>query len=103
MSDRGIKKWAPYKALVEQTDSLRGLDESMDVDEKPLLSCDQEEEINDLLVNYHGQTLNFKYYRNKKIYTTQSKIIKIDVANRWLVLEENKKILLSELVGLSEY
>lgn len=99
MSDRGIKKWAPYKSLVEQTDSLRDLDNSYKVDERPVLSSDQEEEINEILVHYHGQEVEVKYYKDKKIWQFCGVILKIDQVNRWLVFEE-KKVLLADLVGL---
>lgn len=90
MSDRGIKKWAPYKSLIEQTDSLRDLDESMDVDEKPMISEDQAEEINEVLVNYHGQEVTAKYYKNRKIHIIKGTILKIDPYNRILVFEDVK-------------
>lgn len=100
MSDRGIKKWAPYKSLVEHGDALRDLDRNRDVKERPILSVDQEEEINDILVNYHGQEVKITYWRNNKIYEICGVIERIDVANRCLILPERKRILLSELIGL---
>ena len=46
MSDRGMKKWAPYKSLIEQTDSSRELDSRSDKVDKPTLIPDEEERIN---------------------------------------------------------
>lgn len=100
MSDRGIKKWNAYKSLIEQTDSLRELDSSLKLDERPILSSDQEEEINELLVNYHHQEVEIKFYRNRKIMVFCGVIEKIDPVNRCLIIEDRKKILLSEVIGL---
>lgn len=100
MADRGIKKWAPYKSLIEQEDSLRQLQTRSEKIERPILSSDEEEEINDILVNYHSQPVEIKFYRNERIYKVTSIIQKIDVNNRRLVLEEKKIVYLSELVGL---
>lgn len=100
MSGRGMKKWAPYKALIEQGDALRDLERNREVHERPILSSDQEEEINDILVNYHGQYVRITYWKNKKIYEICGIILKIDSVNRWLELEERKKVLLSDLIGL---
>ena len=100
MSDRGIKKWAPYKSLIEQTDSLRDLDESYKVDVRPTLSEDEQERINDILVNYQGEELEFKYYKNHRILTIRSIIKKFDLVNRVLILEDNIKIPLKDIVGL---
>lgn len=100
MSGRGMKKWAPYKALVEQTDALRDLERNKEPRERPILSPDQEEEINEILVNYHGQYVKATYWKNHKIYEFCGIISKIDVVNRQLIFQENKKVLLSELCGL---
>ena len=57
MSDRGIKKWAPYKSLPEQDFTLKGHKEKEEKIEKPTISSEFAEEINNILVNYHGETL----------------------------------------------
>ena len=38
MSDRGMKKWAPYKTLQEQWDTLDNLHSSNEKIEKPKIS-----------------------------------------------------------------
>ena len=100
MSDRGMKKWNAYKALIEHTDALRDLERNREVHERPILSIDQEEEINDILVNYHGQEVKITIWKNNKIYEICGVIQKIDPMNRCLILEERKKVLLSDLIGL---
>ena len=57
MSERGMKKWAPYKSLNEQEHYLNKLHKDNEKVEKPKISSDAAEEINEILVNYHGEEL----------------------------------------------
>ena len=100
MSDRGMKKWAPYKTLQEQWTTLDDLYESDEKVEKPKLSNEEAEEINDKLVNYNGQELTFYYYKNGRVLKEKSTIKKIDAFNRKLILDNNIIIYLKDLVGL---
>ena len=100
MSDRGMKKWAPYKTLEDQWSTLDNLYKSEEKVEKPLISNEVAEEINEKLVNYHGQELEFFYYKNGRILKEKSTIKKIDAFNRKLILDNNIIIYLKDLVGL---
>ena len=100
MSDRGMKKWAPYKSLNEQWSTLDRLHADEEKVEKPQISNEVAEEINEILVNYHGQELEIYYYKNGYILKEKSTIKKIDAFNRKLILDNNKIIYLKDLVGL---
>lgn len=100
MSDRGMKKWAPYKTLEEQWTTLDGLHNNEEKIEKPKISNEMAEEINDILVNYHGQELEIYYYKNGKILKEKSTIKKIDASNRKLILEIGVIVYLKDLVGI---
>ena len=100
MSDRGMKKWAPYKSLNEQWSTLDRLHQDEEKMEKPQISNEVAEEINEMLVNYHGQELEFYYYKNGYIKKEKSTIKKIDAFNRKLILDNNCIIYLKDLVGL---
>ncbi len=95
-----MKKWAPYKSLNEQWSTLDNLYKNEDKVEKPQISNEAAEEINDILVNYHGQELEFYYYKNGYILKEKSTIKKIDAFNRKLILNNQKIILLKDLVGI---
>lgn len=95
-----MKKWAPYKSLNEQWSTLDNLYKNEDKVEKPQISNEVAEEINDILVNYHGQELEFYYYKNGYILKEKSTIKKIDAFNRKLLLNNQKIILLKDLVGI---
>lgn len=100
MSDRGMKKWAPYKSLNEQWDTLDNLYKNEELIEKPLISNEVAEEINEKLVNYEGEDLEFYYYKRGRIYKEKSTIKKIDAFNRKLILNNGVIISLKDLVGL---
>ena len=100
MSDRGMKKWAPYKTLDAQWSTFESLHQSEEKVEKPKLSSEAAEEINDKLVNYQGQELEFYYYKSGKILKEKSTIKKIDAFNKKLILDNKVIIYLKDLVGL---
>ena len=100
MSDRGMKKWAPYKTLNEQWSTLEELHKNEEIVERPTISNEVAEEINDKLVNYNGEELEFYYYKNGRILKEKSTIKKIDAMERKIYLTNGVKILLKDLVGL---
>ena len=100
MSERGMKKWAPYKSLNEQENYLNKLHKDNEKVEKPRISSDVAEEINEILVNYQGEELIITFYRNNKIRSITSIIKKIDADNKKIVLPDRKTIYFNELVGL---
>ena len=100
MSDRGMKKWAPYKTLQEQWSTLDEMHKNEELVEKPKLSNERAEEINEILVNYHGQELEIYYYKKGRILKEKSTIKSIDALNRRLILDNSIIIYLKDLVEL---
>ena len=100
MSERGMKKWAPYKSLIEQEKYLKKAHQDNNVVKKPTLSSDEAEYINEILVNYHGEELEITFWRNDKLNTVSTILIKIDPVNKKIVLPERKTIYFRELISL---
>ena len=100
MSERGMKKWAPYKSLNEQEDFLNKLHQKQAEVERPRISSDEAENINEILVNYHGEELLIEYWRNEKINTVSSILSKIDPVNKKIVLPLRKTINFIELIRI---
>ena len=100
MSDRGIKKWAPYKTLSEQDFNMSKQKEKEEKIEKPTISAEFAEEINEILVNYHGELLTIGYYRNGAILEATDRIKKIDTFEKKLVLCSRKTIMIKEIVSI---
>ena len=100
MSERGMKKWAPYKSLIEQEKYLKKAHDRNDKPVRPQISSDEAEEINEILVNYHGEELLISYWRNEQINTVSAILKKIDPENKKIVLPDRKTILFSELISV---
>ena len=100
MSERGMKKWAPYKSLNEQQSYLDKLHEKQEKVERPRISSDEADNINEILVNYHGEELLIEYWRNEKINAVSSILSKIDPINKKIVLPLRKTIYFSELIRI---
>lgn len=103
MSDRGIKKWAPYKTLSEQDFELKRQKNKENFIEKPLISQESAEEINEILVNYNSEPLRIGYYKNGKIIEIIDRIKKIDVYEKKIVLLSRKTLLIKDIVSLTIY
>ena len=100
MSESGMKKWAPYKSLPEQEKYLKKLKEDQEKPVRPIMSSNEMEEINDILVNYAGEELLITYWRNEKINSVSTIIKKIDVDNKKIVLPDRKTIYFAELIKI---
>ena len=100
MSERGMKKWAPYKSLIEQEKYLKKAHQDNNKVERPTISSDEADNINEILVNYHGEELEISYWRNEKINTISTILVKIDSVNKKIILPERKTIYFHELISV---
>lgn len=99
MSDRGMKKWNAYRSLPEHDPAIRKVQQEQYKVARPIISNEEAEIINEILINYQGEELVINYYRNEQIHEVIS-IVKIDAYNRVLVLPDKSKIKLNEIIGL---
>ena len=100
MSDRGMKKWAPYSSLIEQATCLEEMKYQRNKIAKPILTEDQMEKINFVLQSYKkGQYVNIKFYNDGYLYIINTTIKRIDLENRKLILE-NGKLDLSNIIDI---
>lgn len=91
MSDRGMKKWAPFSSLIEQATCLEEMKYQRNKIAKPILTEDQVEKINFVLQSYKkGQIVNIKFYNDGYLYIVSTSIKRIDLENRKLILEKGK-------------
>ena len=100
MSERGMKKWAPYKSLIEQEKYLNKAKQNSEKETRPQISSDEAELINEILVNYHGEELEILYWRNEKTCSISTILVKIDPENKKIVLPERRTIYFKELISL---
>ena len=100
MSDRGMKKWAPFSSLIEQKDFLNHELKKKEKITKPVVSNEQAENINEILSTYNGQKLKITYFENSEIKELISVIKQIDVLNKRLVLPNRKTVHFKNLVNI---
>ena len=100
MSDRGMKKWAPFSSLIEQATCLEEMKYQRNKVSKPILTEDQIEKINYVLQSYQkGKIVKIKFFHDGYLYIINTSIQKIDLDNRVLVLE-NGKLSFSNIVDI---
>ena len=91
MSDRKMKKWAPFSSLIEQATCLEEMKYQRNKIDKPILTDDQMEKINYVLQTYQkGQTVKIKFYNDGYLYFLETQIKRIDLENRQLLLTNGK-------------
>lgn len=102
MSDRGMKKWAPYKSLIEQEVFINKMRVNKNKIEKPILCEEEIEKINYYLTEKRCKTLIFSIFEDGYIYKIQTKIKTIDQYTKSIVFENNLKINLYDLIDIEE-
>lgn len=100
MSDRGMKKWAPFSSLIEQATCLEEMKYQRNKISKPILTEDQVEKINYVLQSYQkGKIVKIKFFHDGYLYIINTPIKKIDLDNKVLVLE-NGKLSFSNIIDI---
>ena len=100
MSDRGMKKWNAYKSLPEHDPAIRGTMNERYKVPRPVISSEEAEIINEILVNYHGELLDVEYYRNEELFNFTDTIKKIDTYSRKITFSNGTRVSLNELTGI---
>ena len=99
MSERGMKKWAPYASLIEQKSTIVRMKESKTRIEKPLLSEDQAGLINAKLLVAKEQWIAIGYFEDGKRIREIGRVKKINFDEKWLKINE-KTIYFSSILDL---
>ena len=100
MSDRGMKKWAPYRSLPEKDLADIKMKKNKVKPTRPLISSEEAEEINNLLLNHNNDALRFELFRNNEMITVIGTIKRIDEIEKVITLTNRNKIKLSEIISL---
>lgn len=98
---RKMVKWAPFVSLKEQTIYLNKLKQERLKVSRPLLSEDEMNAINDVLVNYHGQKLTITYYDQGFVKEVETTIRKIDPYQKKVITPE-VELSFDDLIRLSD-
>jgi hypothetical protein len=101
MKDRGMMKWAPYKSLDQQADYLAKMAYEKGKKEKPTLSSEEAEEINDLLVHYHDELVKVHYFQNGYVHEETGLLDEINTIYKFLKIND-LRISFKDIVSLKE-
>ena len=89
MKDRGMKKWIPFNALVEQKGEISKItNRQNDID--ITLSEDQKFDINRALKENFNKKVKIGYISNNKITTVTGILKKVDVIDGFLYIDKQK-------------
>lgn len=89
MKDRGMKKWIPFNALVEQKDELNKIikeQESIEI----ILSEDQKNDINRQLKENFNKKVKIGYILNNRTTIATGILKKVDVINGFIYVDKLK-------------
>lgn len=88
MSERGMKKWLPFNALVEQNEFLEKMLYEKYKIKKPQVSIEQARRIDRILKEYRNNELTFKIYVDGYLYTFKGTIKEIDLQNKQIYFND---------------
>jgi len=88
MSDRGMKKWLPFNALIEQNEFLERMIYEKHKIKKPQISVEQACKIDRILKEHSDNVLTFRIYLDGYLYTFNGKIEKLDLPNHKIYFKD---------------
>ncbi len=103
MINRDIIKWQPFDSLVSSQKMINSIVNEKAKINKPILSSDQLNQLNDLIIEYFYEQINIiiKYYKNNNIYKTVGIIIDLNQSNKTITLNTNVKLHISQILQIS--
>lgn len=99
MSERGMMKWISYKSLSEQERYLNEMLSKKQMIDKPKISDDKAEEINDILCSYSGEEVALLFYSSGRIKESRGTIKIIDGIYKFVEMNDIR-IPFSSIVNL---
>jgi len=87
MSDRGMKKWAPFASLIEQSTCLEKMRYEKNKIEKPSISSDLAAKINAILLNCVNQSMKVEYFYDGYIYHVTTVLKYVNKVRKTVVFE----------------
>ena len=106
-NDRGMRKWRPFASMPEQYIGLNKVLEGLNKVEKPILSEDQQEQINEVLLSslQANKKVHLTYYKRGELITETCSIDSVNVHTKTIyfvdeVFEIKNKLKLSDVLDI---
>jgi hypothetical protein len=87
MSDRGMKKWAPYASLIEQGSYVRRIKNQHRMMKRPHLASDQANQIEHVLTSPITNPYQVTYFRDGLIHHAILSIKRLDVLEKRVIFD----------------
>lgn len=87
MSERGMKKWAPYASLIEQKSYLSRIRDDKRKVPRPHIASDQAAQIEQFLTHLDGKLLKIKYFQDGVIACDTMRILKVDPFHQQVIFD----------------
>lgn len=100
MSDRGMKKWAPYASLIEQGRYVRQVKLRQRMVKRPHLASDQAQHIERVLTSPIQNPYQVTYFEKGEIHQAWLSIITIDILHQRVIFDQ-KTIAYLDLLDLA--
>jgi hypothetical protein len=88
MSDRGMKKWAPYASLIEQKGTMQRMKQQRGKAAKPLLSNEAAEELNRNLLESIGKDVIIDYFEKGERKTIKTVVIRLNLDEKMVKTQD---------------
>jgi hypothetical protein len=88
MSDRGMKKWAPYASLIEQKGTIAKMKNHREKVKTPHLSQEMANEINDGLLRAKDQNVIIDYFFEGNKHQVAGLVTKMNFEQKWLIIDK---------------
>lgn len=101
--DRGIVKWAPFSSLVGQKEMIDALVLEKQKIKKPILSLEQQMEIEEKLMEafYEQIEVTLQIYKKGAIVSVTSFISEMDFTYKRIILHNHLILLFSQIINIS--
>lgn len=87
MSDRGMKKWAPYASLIEQASYVRRIKLRHRMVQRPHLSSDQANHIEQILMSPIRNPYQVTYFSDGAIHHALLNIKQVDSIQKTIIFD----------------
>ncbi len=101
-NDRGMIKWIPFSSLVGQKNMMADLIVEKQKIKKPILSLEQQQEIEEKLVEafYEQMPATFQIYKNSRVISITSTILELDCTYKKIILTNHLVLLFGQILNI---
>lgn len=100
--DRGFIKWMPFDSVVPTKKLLESLASKKNNIKMPILSEEQiiNNEQNILRALHNNEEVKIIYFKNNKIYRITTKLKKIEINTKKIILANNNHLYFSQIISV---